>query len=78
MSIEEIKSIIEDKSIALGAEKLRNPDARYMWVVSMSVFDKVRSYCELDKATMDKFFYNVEYHVNHKWHGDNIKLWKEL
>ena len=54
MSIEEIKSIIEDKSIALGAEKLRNPDARYMWVVSMSVFDKVRSYCELDKATMDK------------------------
>jgi hypothetical protein len=44
----------------------------------MSVFDKVRSYCELDKATMDKFFYNVEYHVNHKWHGDNIKLWKEL
>lgn len=77
MTIEEIYDIIEKKSIPLLADKLKD-NSRYMWVVSQSVFDKIRKDCDLDIDKMNEKFYNIECHVNHKWFDDNIKLWKEL
>lgn len=79
MNIEDIKRVIDKKSIKLNADRLQNNNQqRYMWVVSQGVFDKVREYCEYDIESMDRFYYGVEYHINFKWMGDEIKLWKEL
>lgn len=78
MDIIDIKRVIESKSVKLNADRLKNGDGKYMWVVSQGVFNKVREYCNLDKKAMDDFFDNAEYYVNFKWHDDVMKLWKEL